>query len=414
MIQKFRYKFIAMSTTALLVVIMTIVGSICGLTYYHARQEINNVLTILVDNEGQLPSGGQTKHYPQPQYTREGLQQYRYFSVTFDRADQLTSVEDDHITSIGPQTAKRLAQRAVKRNLKNGQLRYQGVTYAYRVRKQKKATTVVFLDESLLMARTTELMHTGTLLGVIVLLLYALILTLYSRRAIRPIIQAEHRQKQFITNASHELKTPLTVIAANTEMQELLGGENEWTKSTRQQVDRLTKLINNLVSLARMQEQPDITMAPVDISKLAEDVSQSFSSVAKSGDKQFVTKIAPNLVVTGDENLLRELFNILLDNANKYCDPQGTIQLTVQPAKHTKNAVITVANTYKEGENEDYHRFFERFYRADESHTKNGKSGFGIGLSMAQYLIKLMKGKISAKYADHSLAFAITLKQSEK
>ncbi len=410
MIQKFRYKFIAMSTVALLVVILTIVSSICALTYYHARQEVNNVLTILIDNEGQVPNDSQVRQYPQPQFSREGLQQYRYFSVAFNRDTKTTTVNDNHIASVDPQEAQKLGQRVSKRRRTTGQLWYQGVSYAYRIRKQKRTTTIAFLDESLLMARTKELMHTGLFLGVITLVLYTILLMLYSRRAIKPIIQAEHRQKQFITNASHELKTPLTVIAANTEMQEMLDGENEWTKSTHEQVERLTKLINNLVSLARMQEQPHITLTTVDISQIARKAASSFASVARSGNKQFATQVASQLKVDGDENLLRELFNILLDNANKYCDPQGTIRLTVQKGRYGKNVVITVANTYRQGANVDYHRFFERFYRADESHTKGSKSGFGIGLSMAQYIVRLMKGKITAKYVDHSLAFVITMK----
>lgn len=263
------------------------------------------------------------------------------------------------------------------------------------------------------MDRTSELLHSGLLLGLIVLVLYALVLTLCSRRAIRPIIQAEQRQKQFITNASHELKTPLTVIAANTEMQEILSGENEWTKSTRQQVARLTRLINNLVALARMQEQPQVALGPVNASRLVREVGTGFNSVLEADGKQLLMKIAPNLVARADQNRLRELLNILLDNASKYCDPHGTVKLTVQPGKYGKTILIAVANTYRDGKNVDYRRFFDRFYRGDEAHTNRGKSGFGIGLSMAQDIVRSMKGKIDVRYARQMLTFVITLKVAE-
>lgn len=203
------------------------------------------------------------------------------------------------------------------------------------------------------MARTRSLMHTGLILGIIVLVLYTIVLTLYSRRAIRPIIEAEQRQKEFITNASHELKTPLTVISANNEMQEVINGENEWTTSTKQQVTRLTKLINNLVSLARMQEQPTLTMLPVNVSQIAGDVASSFKSVISTEQKQFNVQIDEGLVANADENTLRELLNILLDNANKYCDPQGEIDFTVSSSNHSKNIVITIANSYKDGKSLD-------------------------------------------------------------
>ena len=270
MIQRFRYKFIAISTAALLFVILTIVGSICTLTYYQSHQEIERVLTILVNNDGQIPRKGiRTTDNSQPQFSREGLHQYRYFAVLVNNKNQVTEVQDDHIATVTPQDARAMTDRLIRRKVHSGQLLYQGVNYAYKIRNKDGEKVIVFLDESLLMARTRSLMHTGLILGVIVLVLYTIVLTLYSRRAIRPIIEAEQRQKEFITNASHELKTPLTVISANNEMQEIINGENEWTTSTKQQVTRLTKLINNLVSLARMQERPTLTMVPVNVSQIA-------------------------------------------------------------------------------------------------------------------------------------------------
>lgn len=415
MIQRFRYKFIAISTAALIFVILTIVGSITTLTAYRSHQEVNNVLTILVDNDGQIPRKNvQIGNYQPQQFTQESMHQYRYFTVFTDSWNKVTEIQDEHITTIDRQDARTLAQRVLRRKVKSGQVFYRGVTYAYKIQKSQGEKMIVFLDESLLMERTRELIHTGLILGLIVLVLYTVVLTLYSRRAIRPIIQAEQRQKEFITNASHELKTPLTVISANTEMQEILNGENEWTKSTRQQVGRLTKLINNLVSLARMQEQPTMTLVPVDISQVAESVATSFKSVVKADQKQFNVQIKEGLIVNGDENHLQELLNILLDNANKYCDSNGEVDFTISRASHSKNVIVKVANSYAKGKDVDYRRFFDRFYRVDESHTQGKKSGFGIGLSMAQYIVKMFKGKIAVKYADGKLVFSITLKEVVK
>ena len=414
MIQRFSYKFIAISTAALLFVILTIVGSICTLTYYQSHQEIERVLTILVNNDGQIPRKGiRTTDNSQPQFSREGLHQYRYFAVLVDNKNQVTEVQDDHIATVTPQDARAMTDRLVRRKVHSGQLLYRGVNYAYKIRNKNGEKVIVFLDESLLMARTRSLMHTGLILGVIVLVLYTIVLTLYSRRAIRPI-EAEQRQKEFITNASHELKTPLTVISANNEMQEIINGENEWTTSTKQQVTRLTKLINNLVSLARMQEQPTLTMLPVNVSQIAGDVASSFKSVISTEQKQFNVQIDEGLVANADENTLRELLNILLDNANKYCDPQGEIDFTVSSSNHSKNIVITIANSYKDGKSLDAKKFFNRFYRVDESHTQGKKAGFGIGLSMAQYIVKQFKGKITAKYTNGKLAFIVTLKEVGK
>ncbi|MBC8743857.1 HAMP domain-containing histidine kinase [Lactobacillus sp. Marseille-P7033] len=415
MIQRFRYKFIALSTSALLFVILTIVGSLCAFTYYRAHKEVQSVLTILVNNDGQIPRKGvQVDSYNQPQFSREGLHQYRYFTVITGQDNKISEIQDDQIATISPRDARIMTNRVVKKKIKTGQIYCHGVTYAYKTRQTRGQQVIVFLDETLLMARTRSLMHTGLILGLVVLILYTIVLTLYSKRAIQPIIQAEQRQKEFITNASHELKTPLTVISANNEMQEIISGENEWTTSTRQQVERLTKLINNLVSLARMQEQPTTTMVPVDVSKVAREAAGSFKSVISAGQKQFKVKIKDDLVVNADENYLRELINILLDNANKYCDPNGEVDLTVAQANYGRSIVLRVANSYQDGQKIDVKKLFNRFYRVDESHTRGKKSGFGIGLSMAEYIVKMFKGKITAKYTDGKLAFNVTLKEAGK
>ena len=125
------------------------------------------------------------------------------------------------------------------------------------------------------------------------LVLYPVILILFSRRAIRPIIEAEQRQKEFITNAGHELKTPLTVISANTEMQELTNGETELTTSTKEQVSRMTKLINYLVSLARLQEQPQMNIVPVDASAVVDRAVAGFKNVAANAGHRFEAAVAP-------------------------------------------------------------------------------------------------------------------------
>lgn len=257
MIQHFRRQFIIFSTCALTLVILTIIGSISAITYFQSRQEVKAVLTILVNNEGQMPAGrvkDQPAFIPQQHFTRESLSQYRFFSVTFPDDKGPAQVDNQHILSVSPAEIKRISQRVQGRSKSQGHVIYKKTVYAYKQKHTAGQTTIVFLDESLLMVKTWGIIYIGLLLGGISLILYATILVLFSRRAIKPIIEAECRQREFITNAGHELKTPLTVIEANTEMEELTNGESELTTSTKQQVQRLTKLINHLVSLARLQE----------------------------------------------------------------------------------------------------------------------------------------------------------------
>ena len=408
MIQHFRKKFILISTSALLVVIITIIGSISAVTYFQARQEVNSVLAILSDNEGRMPARqvpSQSNFFPQQRFTRESLSRYRYFSATIPHNGDPIQVDNQHILSVSAATIRQLAQRVERRNNDHGQVLYNSNVYAYQVRRMGKRTLVVFLDESLMMSRAREIINLGVLLGVVSLVLF-------SRRAIRPIIEAEQRQKEFITNAGHELKTPLTVISANTEMQELTNGETELTTSTKEQVSRMTKLINYLVSLARLQEQPQMNIIPVDASAVVDKAVAGFKNVAANAGHRFEAAVAPAITVMADENYLYELVSILIDNANKYCDPDGTV--SVQLAAVKKNAVLTVTNSYAKGAQVDTKRFFERFYRENKARTLSKNAGYGIGLSMAQTIVHNFNGRISAKYAAGRISLVVSLRRVTK
>lgn len=413
MIQHFRNRFIVFSTCALILVIIPIIGGLSAITYFQSRREVNSVLTILVNNEGQMPRGqvkNQPAIIPQPHFTRESLSQYRFFSATIPDGKGPIRIDNQHILSVSPAEIKCLAQRVQERQKGQGQVLYRQTVYAYKRKHVKGQTTIVFLDESLLMAKTWAIIYVGLLLGVISLVIYTTILILFSRRAIRPIIEAEHRQKEFITNAGHELKTPLTVIEANTEMQELTSGESELTTSTKQQVRRLTELINHLVSLARLQEQPTFTIEPVNVSQVTNKVADGMANVAKGDGHHFSKQVAPGLMINADENYFYELVSILLDNANKYCDPDGEVSVALRLSKRKKGVILTVTNSYAKGDQVDFNRFFERFYREDKARTVNKKAGFGIGLSMAQMIVRNFGGKISAHYADGKISFVAAFK----
>lgn len=405
MIQRLRKKFIFISVTALLVVIVTLVGGLASISYYRTHQQVNNVLTILAKNHDQLNSEDTKQQFKQrlgPQFNREGIYQYRYFTATVSADNKTVSqIDDSHIMTVPREKISTIAKRVNKRPGKEGTIRYNKNTYAYKISRLPNGdSSITFLDSSIIMAATNEIIKSGLYLGGFSLVLFALILALFSRRAIRPIEQAEQRQKEFITNAGHELKTPLSVISANTEMDEMMNGENEWTKSNKQQVERLTRLINHLISLARFQENANIDLEATNISQVVNEASNSFKTVVNHDNKEFSSTIAPNLTILANRNYFYELISILLDNANKYCDPQGKVTLTLQKAPHGKYALFTISNSYADGKNVDYDKFFERFYRHDQSHHNGKKAGFGIGLSMAQGLVNTFNGKIAARYQD--------------
>lgn len=160
------------------------------------------------------------------------------------------------------------------------------------------------------------------------------------------------------------------------------------------QVARLSKLISDLITLAKVGEASpkDVRLAKVDLTACTEAGVRAFLPVITEQGRKAETRIAPGVSALADARMYGELVNILLDNAAKYCDEGGTVTVTLAPGKKGKGAALSVSNDYKEGAHADYSRFFERFYRGDTSHS-SGCEGYGIGLSMAQDMVKLMRGK---------------------
>ena len=222
-----------------------------------------------------------------------------------------------------------------------------------------------------------------------------------------PFMENYRNQKAFITNAGHELKTPLAIIAANNELCEMIGGENEWTKSTKEQVERMTDLINRLVVLSRFEEKSNVIEKNINFSDIVTKSSKSFKSLAIKGGKNFESDIQNDICISGDDGAIYELANILIDNANKYCDEGGTIGVKLMVHGITfKKAKLVVSNTYKDGKNVDYSKFFDRFYREDKSHNSS-VSGYGVGLSIAANIVKRHKGKIHISYKNDTICFNV-------
>lgn len=221
-------------------------------------------------------------------------------------------------------------------------------------------------------------------------------------------VETFNKQQDFITNASHELKTPLSVIRANTEMSQMINGEDEWSVSTLKQVDHMNGLISNLVMISKAQELEDKTvMSEVDATSIVESSVKPFESVAAKEQITLTEELAPSVKMTADASKIMQLTTILVDNAIKYCDEEGTVK--VELVQIRKGALrLTVTNTYKEGANVDYNKFFERFYREDKSHNID-KGGYGIGLSIAENICRQYNGNIKAVWKNNEISFICQL-----
>lgn len=332
----------------------------------------------------------------------------RYFAVLFDENEQVEQVKTSHITYISEEQAEEYAHIALNKYLHFGSF---GRYYYYCGERENGGTIVIYLDRTAQIMLVNRILFAAlSILGLGTVLSF-FFMRIFSKNIVRSEIENIEKQKQFITNASHELKTPLAVIRANTEMQEMLDGENEWTQSTIRQVDRMSGLIANLVQISRAQEKADGELKVIDIVPAVSETADSFVPVARSEGKNLEKTLPQSLSVKADDSRIRQLVSLLADNAVKYCDDGGTV--TVSLSKSGRYAVLEVSNDYAEGAEVDYTRFFERFYRQDEAHTissseSSGKSrsGYGIGLSIADSLVQAMKGTIDVSWKDGRITFS--------
>lgn len=406
MIRKLRIKFIAISMISTIVVLFMILGSINLLNYREMSNNADTVLNLLQENDGYLPENiYKSQHKKNTGISPEISFESRYFTVTIKNDTDMYDVDTDKISAIDEEKAVEYAQKIIKRSKKCGFIS----KYRYFKETTSDGVTIYFLDCTKSMMSFQTFLVTSFFVSIFGVSVVFILVVLLSKRAIEPVAESYEKQKRFITDAGHEIKTPLTIIDADTSILEMEYGENEWLDDIQVQTKRLTGLTNDLIYLSRMEEgQAKIAMIEFPFSEVTAEAAQSFQNLAKVKGKDFKVDIEPMITLKGDEKAIRQLLSILLDNAVKYCTEQGQIRLNV--SHKGKNIILSVYNTAQELTKENIDHLFDRFYRTDESRNSQ-TGGYGIGLSVAKAVVETHHGKITASSEDgRSLLITVILK----
>lgn len=408
MIEKLKLRFVMTASLAVLIVLLVVLGLINLMNFRVVYRNCMQVLELIAENDGELSD--------EVRWSQSGLEdafgdeapyRIRYFSVILDADGNVESVITDHINSVDQSEASEYAGSTRTLRRKHGFFSVGGNTYCYLITDQEDGGMLIsFLDSTNEMWSVWKFMHYSILFGILTLAGFVLLMFFFANRAVQPTIQNIESQKRFITNAGHELKTPIAVISANTEVLEMMHGENEWTQSILKQTKRLSGLVNDFILLTKVDEMTKPELVEVSLSAAARDTADAFRTVAEQAGKKFETEIADEVRVKATERELPALLNVLVDNAVKYCDDGGTVKVQVTGRSSGKNSAFVVSNDYAAGKGQDFSRFFDRFYRADESHNSE-KSGYGIGLSMAEGIARMYRGKIRADWKDGMMYFSV-------
>lgn len=398
MIKKLRRKFILISALSVFFVLFITIASINISNYLIINNDASLILNE-INNEGPKPDmgpGNDSSHHID-------LRQEHYFIVSFNNDGSIKEIDNRQMFIYTKEQCEELALKVYNNELKGN--KYETFRFKKSV-KQDNLTYVSFLDikERLDSFNNFLLMSSTISIGAYVILIGLIILA--SKIAFKSSEEAYKKQKRFITNASHELKTPITVISTDLDLIEMDYGKNEWSESIRDQLKRLTDMTNQLVTLSKLEEDDASRFPFMDfsINEVCKNVIDSFVPSFKKENIKFSYNITGNITMFGNKNLINELIHIFLDNSLKYTGGDNKNSYFVVSKNNKGKIEMRFSNTINKDDEVDIKQIMDRFYRS----PSNQKEGSGVGLSIAKEIIDLHKGKIVVDKNISTLSFIIT------
>lgn len=407
MLKKMRRRFISAAMAAFGTVMLLLAAGINLANYWRVTSVQDDIAASLMGYElrdpkrpgaefppiAQMPGGG-----PEAEFTT------RFFSVRCDMAGNIQVISRDHIHSVDEETAREYTAAVLERNRGKGYYK----DYRYRVSRDGRGIMVLFLNAShslqsvrtlLLISLVTGVSSLGVVFGLVVFL---------SGYAVRPYEKNIRLQKQFITDAGHELKTPITSIATSADIAAMEHEGDEWIANIQKQTVRLSRLVADLVALSRLDEEvPFPEKSVFSLSEAVWETAEPFGVLAAAAGKRFHQNVEEGVMLRGDRSAVQRMLNILLDNAVRYSRDGGEIRLDVY--RRRGRVHIEVFNTCSIPHGADLSRLFDRFYRLDASRASH-TGGTGIGLSMAKAIAETHGGKIQAEGREgKTICFKVTI-----
>lgn len=424
MIKRLRKRFIRIATLSVTVVMLLLSLIVNIANYISTDSDLTKMLDILCENQGTIPlrneffagnkdgrdnidiAPSRKRDDQRTPFNQEKPYSTRYFCLRFDENGSLTHADLNHIAAITEEDVSEFLAVALKHGTGYGYYS----DYKYRVvQHDEDRYMAVFLDcyQEL---RAVKIVAVCSLIAIIVCIVLVYILVVFfSKKAIDPVVRSTKQQKQFITDAGHELKTPITVIATSLKVLEMETGKQKWIDKAISQTEKLKELVNSLVTLSRLdEEESPLKFEQFSISDTVRETSESFVDFAQSMGHELNITVAPNISYFGDEYAVRQLVSVLLDNGIKYAADGSSIDFSLEKLK--KGVLISTSNMCETINPDDLDKLFDRFYRADKSRS-TVTGGFGIGLSVARSIAEAHKGSIRAICpCENQIRFEVILK----
>lgn len=407
MLQKLKRRFIAVAMAVILGLELILFISINGLNFHQQKKRDSSMLDFLLRYEGVFP----IEHNPREDefFTNPELAfTTRYFTVRVTGDNRIAAVDTEHIAAVSPAEAMLLSKDIILSGQPAGKVSH----FLYKMTRDERTglRLIVFLDVSVSLERVMSLLSSTAAIFAAFALMTFILLLIFSERAVRPFIENEKRQQQFIHDAGHELKTPLAILSADIDVLELSGSQSRWTDSMRRQVTRMKSLIDHFLKMARYEEMPELQPELFSPAEEAREVLAQFMPLLTQKDVTPDITLDDSLLIEADKRAYRDLLFILLENMAKYVPAGGAAQISITADKDF--ICLLLANSAPDFVPGDEKRIFERFYRGDKSRSRGAEDpgGSGMGLAIADRIVKSHKGSIYATFKEGVLTIRANLK----
>ena len=407
MMHKLRLKFIRIAMASLMAAVILVAAAINIMNWLNVRSEIGETISFLAESDGMISQEKANEWAGKNKHRKNVLTQSVYFFGRTGQDGTLQVVNQGRTETINREEAESLLERAADTGRESGFIE----DYCFqRFTSRGNTTSWIFLNCESYLTSSHNLLLFSAVICIAGILLSLLIVSLLSKKAIRPFIRNEQKQKRFITDASHELKAPLAVISANMDVLALKDQDNPWINGTRNQVASMRTLVEDMVYLSRADESDGpMELKDLNLKDTVLETAEPYQAMAEFQNKTFQCEAEKDLPIRGDASALQRVVSILCDNAVKYTPEGGTIHLRAYP--DGRDAVIETENPPVQPlTEENCSRLFDRFYRADEARSRDKQTGYGIGLSIAQAVIDRHGGTAIARLtSENTLLIRVTV-----
>lgn len=401
MIKTLKRKFIFTAMTAITILLLVLIGAINIINMNINNSQSERMMERIIDMEGMArephpvpDKPNPDSVFPFPPISEDNAMAARFFTVTLNEQGEIIHTHTERISAVSENEAEKMAMQIYKSGKTKGSVE----NFKYMVNPtHDNRTVIMFMDNSNVHNSIVSVLIISLIIGIICWILMLILVFVLSQKVIKPIAQNIEKQKNFVSNAGHEIKTPLAIIQSNTEAMELYSGENKWSKNIKNQIKRLNILMQNLLTLSKMDE-PNIKL-PKEYFSLNAVISEAvadFSEIINSKNLKAEIETEESNIYANMDSIIN-LVSILIDNAVKYTEENGSIHIKLYRDNH--NIFFKIKNSFTEKPSDKPERLFERFYRGDEARTQS-KGGCGIGLSAAGAIAEANNATIKAEYTD--------------